>query len=69
MLHCCSVQILATLHDVVEHLLHGGSHGGGALDGQTHHAVLFGLNGVDLTAAVQLRQQSIRGMMEMPRFA
>ena len=37
MLHCCSVQILAALHDVVEHLLHGGSHGGGVLDGQTYH--------------------------------
>ena len=42
---------------MVEHLLHGGSHGGGALDGQTHHAVLFGLDGVDLDRCRAAAQQ------------
>ena len=36
---------------------HGGSHGGGALDGQTHHAVLFGLDGVDLDRCRAVAQQ------------
>ena len=51
---------MAVLHDVVEHLLHGGSHGGWALHGQAHHAVLLRLDGVHLDGGFAVPQQHLR---------
>ena len=45
---------------MVEHLLHGRGHGGRALHGQTHHAVLLRLDGVHLDGGLAVPQQHPR---------
>ena len=54
------LDLLAVVHDVVEHLLHGRSHRGRALDGQTHHTVFLRLDGVDLHSGLAVPQQHLR---------
>ena len=53
------LDLLAVVHDVVEHLLHGRRHRGRALDGQTHHTVFLRLDGVDLHSGLAVPQQQM----------
>ena len=54
------LNVLAVLHDVVEHLLHGGGHGGRPLDSQTYDPVFLRLDGVDLDGRLAVPQQHLR---------